>query len=103
MLRNDAVKCLGWLNRATPSPRGNVCIYRAQKERVISKISQSRRQDKLCNRIPTSFTLQEMEIALIYNSISILHFGNKEQTALLRLASVEYAIGHFKHYMEMVE
>ena len=44
-----------------------------------------------------------MEIALIYNSISILHYGNKEQTALLRLASVEYAIGHFKHYMEMVE
>ena len=103
MLRNDSVKCLGCLNRATPSPWGNVCIYRAQKERVISKISQSRRQDKLCNRIPTSFTPQEMEIALIYNSISILHFGNKEQTALLRLASVEYAIGHFKHYMAMVE
>ena len=68
-----------------------MCAYIDPEKR--SKISRSRRQDKLRNRILTSFTplkAAENENRL-YNSFSIHLFGNEEQAALLRLASVEYS------------
>ena len=56
------------------------------------------------HRIPISFIALKAtgDGNCLYNSVSILLFGNEEQAVLLRLASVEYAISHFKHYMEMV-
>lgn len=55
-------------------------------------------------RIPTSFTALKAtgNGNCLYNSVSILLYGDEEQAVLLRLASVEYAITHFKHYMETV-
>lgn len=55
------------------------------------------------DRIPTSFVPLKAtgNGNCLYNAVSILLFGSEEQAVLLRLASVEYAIGHFKHYMEM--
>ena len=63
-----------------------------------------RRQEELDDRIPTSFIplIASANGNCLYNAISILLFGDEEQAVLLRLASVEYAIGHFMHYMEMV-
>jgi len=58
----------------------------------------------LGNRIPASFAPLKAtgDGNCLYNSVSILLFGDEEQAVLLRLQSVEYAISHFKHYMEMV-